>query len=132
MNNKVIQAHRVALRAFGVPLAHVRTTATVIKELDGIRWRLGGRCANDKTGAWFMDPRTPAARTARSACSTCPIRAQCLSAALLYGEEYGIWGGLDTEERSALDDRLQRGETLRAVVRSVLAAPAMGDLDEAV
>jgi hypothetical protein len=55
-----------------------------------------------------------------------------LSAALLYGEEYGIWGGLDAEERNALDGRLQRGEPLRAVVTSTLAAPAMRDLDVAV
>ena len=100
MNDNVTQAHRVAFRAFGIPLAHVRTTAAAIKELDGIRWRLRGRCASDKSGAWFMDPRTPAARTARSVCASCPVRARCLSAALLYGEEYGIWGGLDPEERS--------------------------------
>ena len=79
-----------------------------------------------------MDPRTPAARTARSVCTSCPVRARCLSAALLYGEEYGIWGGLDPEQRAALDGRLQRGETLRAVVTSTLAAQVTGDLDEAV
>ena len=132
MNDSVTHSHRVAFRAFGIPLAHVRTTAAVIKELDGIRWRLRGRCASDKSGAWFMDPRMPAARTARLVCASCPVRARCLSAALLYGEEYGIWGGLDAEERSALDARLQRGETLGAVVTSTLASPAMGVLDEAV
>ena len=132
MNNTAIQAHRVAFRSFGIPLAHVRATAAAVRELDGIRWRLRGRCSNDESGAWFMDPRTPAARTARSVCSSCPVRARCLSAALLYGEEYGIWGGLDPEQRSALDGRLHRGETLRAVVMSALTHPVMRDLDEAV
>ena len=75
MNDSVTHAHRVAFRAFGIPLAHVRTTAAVIKELDGIRWRLRGRCASDKSDAWFMDPRMPAARTARSVCASCPVRA---------------------------------------------------------
>lgn len=132
MNDNVVQSHRVAFRSFGIPLAHVRTTAAAIKELDGIRWRLRGRCSSDESGAWFKDPRTPAARTARSVCASCPVRARCLSAALLYGEEYGIWGGLDPEQRAALDRRLQRGETLRAVVTSALALRVMRDLDEAV
>lgn len=132
MSDNVIHAHRVAFRAFGIPVAHVRTTAAAIKELDGIRWRLRGRCASDKSGAWFMDPRTPAARAARSVCASCPVQARCLSAALLYGEEYGIWGGLDSEQRAVLDGRLQRGETLRVVVTSTLAAQGTRDLDEAV
>ncbi|WP_101395206.1 WhiB family transcriptional regulator [Phycicoccus duodecadis] len=132
MNNVAIQAHRVAFRSFGIPLAHVRATAAAVRELDGLRWRLRGRCSNDESGAWFMDPRTPAARSARSVCASCPVRARCLSAALLYGEEYGIWGGLDTEQRAALDGRLQRGETLRAVVTSAFAQRVDGDLDEAV
>ena len=131
MSDNVIQAHRVAFRAFGVPLAYVRTTAAAIRQLDGIRWRLRGRCATDTSGAWFKDPRTPAAHTARSVCSSCPVRTRCLSAALLYGEEYGIWGGLDSEQRSALDARLKGGETLRVVVMSALAAAGMRDLDEA-
>jgi len=54
-----------------------------------------------------------------------------LSAALLYGEEYGIWGGFDPEQRSALDFRLKSGETLRAVVVSALAAAEMREFDEA-
>lgn len=130
MSNNVIEAHRVAFRAFGVPLPYVRATAAAIRELDGIRWRLRGGCATDTSGAWFMDPRTPAARTARSVCSTCPVRTRCLSASLLHGEEYGIWGGLDSEQRAGLDTRLKRGETLRAVVVTALAAAEMGDLDE--
>lgn len=132
MNDNVVQSHRVAFRSFGIPLAHVRTTAAAIKELDGIRWRLRGRCSSDESGAWFKDPRTPAARTARSVCASCPVQARCLAAALLYGEEYGIWGGLDPEQRAALDRRLQRGETLRGVVTSALALRVMRDLDEAV
>jgi len=131
MTGNVIQAQRVAFRAFGVPLAYVRTTTAAIRQLDGIRWRLRGRCATDTSGAWYMDPRMPAARTARSVCFSCQVRTRCLSAALLYGEEYGIWGGFDSEQRAALDARLKRGETLRAVVVSALVAAEMRDLDEA-
>ena len=34
MKDNVIQAHRVAFRSFGIPLAHVRTSAAAIKELE--------------------------------------------------------------------------------------------------
>ena len=132
MSDNVIEAHRVAYRAFGLPLTYVRTTPSVMKELDGIRWRFRGRCRGDTTDAWFMDLRTPEARAARRTCVSCPVRTRCLSAALLYGEEYGIWGGLDPEQRLVLDARLQRGETLRSVVRSAIEVPVMRDLDEAV
>lgn len=124
--------HRVVFRTFGQPLAHVRTTPSVVKELDGIRWRLRGRCAGDQSGAWFADLRTPAARMARLACASCPVKRRCLAAALLYGEEYGIWGGLAPEERTVLDVRLQRGDSLNAVVTGAEKAMVARDLDEAV
>lgn len=123
--------HRVAFRTFGRPLPHVRTTPSVVKELDGIRWRLAGRCVGDQSGAWFADLRTPASRMARRTCASCPVRRRCLGAALLYGEEFGIWGGLAPEERVLLDARLQRGDSLNAVVQEAMMTVAR-DLDEAV
>jgi WhiB family redox-sensing transcriptional regulator len=127
-----MESRRVAYRSFGIPLGHVRTTTAVIRELDGIRWRLQGTCSGDRSEAWFTDLRTPAARHARRICEDCPVRTRCLAAALLYGEEYGIWGGLDPDERLVLDGRLRGGESLRAVVRSVIARRVVGELDEAV
>jgi WhiB family redox-sensing transcriptional regulator len=32
----------------------------------------------------------------------CPVRPQCLDAALERGELFGIWGGLSREDRAAL------------------------------
>lgn len=124
--------HRVAFRTFGQPLPHVRTAPSVVKELDGIRWRLKGRCAGDHSGAWFADLRTPASRMARRTCASCPVQRRCLAAALLYGEEFGIWGGFAPEERAVLDARLQRGDSLTAVVREAVGMTVARDLDEAV
>jgi WhiB family redox-sensing transcriptional regulator len=47
------------------------------------------------------------ARTARAKawCATCQDREKCLEAALANREEYGVWGGLDTAERSKLAKR---------------------------
>ncbi|HYN29283.1 MAG TPA: WhiB family transcriptional regulator [Dermatophilaceae bacterium] len=85
-------------------------------ELDGTRWREQGSCAGHPRGGWFEDTRTPAAHTARRICARCPVRRRCLAASLLYGEEYGIWGGLDPEQRELLHARLRDGKPLRAVV----------------
>lgn len=132
MTHDLSETHRVAYRSFGTPLRHVRVTPDVVRAIDGIRWRLNGTCAGDKSEMWFADLRAPATRRARTICEACPVRTACLAAALLYGEEYGIWGGVDPDERLVLDRRLRLGESLRSVVRSVIARRTVGELDEAV
>lgn len=42
-------------------------------------------------------------RAARAVCGECPVRTQCLNYALT-GEDEGVWGGLDPDERRALAD----------------------------
>ena len=39
---------------------------------------------------------------AKRLCANCPVRADCLEAALARHETYGIWGGLNELERRAL------------------------------
>jgi len=39
---------------------------------------------------------------------------------LVFGEKYGVWGGLDRHQRHALSQRLRRGATLGAVLGQVL------------
>lgn len=50
------------------------------------------------TGAW----RAKQAAAAKAVCATCPVRHPCLQYALNNGERFGIWGGLDEEERATL------------------------------
>lgn len=38
---------------------------------------------------------------AKALCARCPIKSQCLQAALQNGEEYGVWGGKNPAERLA-------------------------------
>ena len=38
-------------------------------------------------------------------CATCPVRAQCLDAALRDREQYGIWGGTTPEQRRRISRR---------------------------
>jgi WhiB family redox-sensing transcriptional regulator len=37
---------------------------------------------------------------AKAVCALCPVQAQCLDYALGQSIRYGIWGGLDEEERA--------------------------------
>lgn len=39
---------------------------------------------------------------AKAVCNRCDVRAECLNYALEAGERYGIWGGLNAQERRAL------------------------------
>ena len=39
---------------------------------------------------------------AKAVCTRCTVRKDCLSYALDAGERYGIWGGLNPQERRAL------------------------------
>ena len=119
-------------RDYGVPLAHVRVAnPSTAARLAAPDWKLRGRCATDATDGWFDDPRSLGARRARNICRRCPLRAICLGAALLYGEEYGIWGGFDPDQRHELDAELQAGMALESVITSALR-PGREKLDEAV
>jgi WhiB family redox-sensing transcriptional regulator len=52
----------------------------------------------------FFEGRTD--RKAKAICRGCPVRLECLAAALDDRIEYGIWGGLDERQRRSLLRRL--------------------------
>lgn len=43
---------------------------------------------------------------AKRLCAECPVRSACLRAALDNGEAFGVWGGLDADQRAALQQRV--------------------------
>ena len=47
-------------------------------------------------------------KAAKRVCVACPVRPQCLESALKAGEPSGVWGGLDSLERS----KLRRGRAV--------------------
>ncbi|WDZ91167.1 WhiB family transcriptional regulator [Nocardiopsis sp. HUAS JQ3] len=48
---------------------------------------------------WFPEvPHVP--EEVRAACDRCPVRRECLIAAYLGAETYGVWGGLTPDQRS--------------------------------
>ncbi|HEX3779070.1 MAG TPA: WhiB family transcriptional regulator [Pseudonocardiaceae bacterium] len=52
----------------------------------------------------WIDPSPGQADQCRAVCAGCPVRLTCLTFALVHAEPWGIWGGLDPDERAALAD----------------------------
>ncbi|MEV3895393.1 WhiB family transcriptional regulator [Streptomyces anulatus] len=70
-------------------------------------WRDDAKCIGTETELFFpvSSKGTPAkfqAMHMKELCRRCPVREQCLTHALTYREDYGVWGGLDEEERTEL------------------------------
>jgi WhiB family transcriptional regulator, redox-sensing transcriptional regulator len=56
----------------------------------------------------FFDTRARSERRAKSICSKCEVRTECLAFAIQSRSEFGIWGGLNVRERVALAGRSGR------------------------
>jgi transcription factor WhiB len=67
------------------------------------RWRDKAACRAADPDLFYPD--TPAqADQARQICRTCPVRVQCLTAAVRDREDFGIRGGLTPQERRPLSE----------------------------
>jgi WhiB family transcriptional regulator, redox-sensing transcriptional regulator len=89
-------------------------------------WRDLASCSATKDpDAWFPRSRTDLARAgeAKRTCRGCPVRRECLAAALLR-REAGIWGGISEADRDQALSALCRGATVDAVLDITLAAHA--------
>jgi WhiB family redox-sensing transcriptional regulator len=53
----------------------------------------------------FFDTRARSERKAKSICSKCEVRSECLAFAIQSRSEFGVWGGLNVRERVALAGR---------------------------
>lgn len=69
-------------------------------------------------------------RDAKAVCRGCPVRFECLTAALDNGEQFGVWGGLDANERSGVrrvESRRARDNGRDRLTSAELAADAIDD-----
>lgn len=73
---------------------------------EGADWRLYAACKGTDPELFFSVGNTMPARQARreakAICVSCFVRSQCLEWALNEGEEDGVWGGTDENERRAI------------------------------
>jgi len=64
-------------------------------------WHRRAACRGRYDLDW-IEPTPTDDAICRTVCAICPVRIECLGAAILVGEPWGIWGGLDVNERRQL------------------------------
>ena len=88
-----------------------QTGDAVTEAADKTGWRARAACHQFDSALFFPD--RPAYRrsdvaAAKAICCRCPVREECLEAAMDGGEKVGIWGGLTPIERMNLHRRKRR------------------------
>ena len=75
-------------------------------------WRHRAACLEEDPELFFpigtSGPALVQAGEAKAVCAGCEVRERCLAWALATGQDHGVWGGLDEEERRALKRRRAR------------------------
>ena len=88
---------------------------------DADGWRLDAACHDTPAGMFFPVGSTGAAETqieaAKRICAGCPVVEECLIFAVTTNQEYGVWGGLDEDERR--DVRRQWRRASREVAKQL-------------
>jgi hypothetical protein len=67
-------------------------------------WQRDAACRGRMDLDW-IDPTTSQQARCRAVCLSCPVVTTCRTYALVNGEPWGIWGGLDPVERAAIAGR---------------------------
>ena len=83
-------------------------------------WQWRAACRGHDENLFFPPSRFERAeekrsreRAAKDICATCPVQVECLDYALRIREPYGVWGGLNEQERRR--HLRERDEELHAV-----------------
>ncbi len=76
----------------------------VESEADDGNWQERALCAQTDPEAFFPE-KGGSTREAKKVCQSCEVKLDCLEAALMHDERFGIWGGLSERERRKLKKR---------------------------
>lgn len=87
------------------------------------QWQELGACRGIPSELFFP-PVEHEAFEAKTICSGCAVRDQCLESAMVGNERFGIWGGLTTQERRVLAARRRRESAARVSRDQLLAGVA--------
>ena len=93
---------------------------------DDVNWTTRGACLQIAPDDLFV--QGAAQRSARSVCSGCVVKLECLADALDNRVEFGVWGGMTERERRALLRRrpdVQSWRDLRVVAGRSPDSPAV-------
>lgn len=80
------------------------------------QWRDGADCTTTTDPDLWYREDVFSEEAAKQKCRACPIRRACLTDALVNDEEYGVWGGMNREERNAYLPHFKKTVDLPAVV----------------
>ena len=97
-------------------------------ELEPARWHPRAACTGNSTWAWFTEGDGPRLKDRLRTCEECPVRRSCLASALVYAEEYGLWGGLIPPRRRPLLNALAAGARLGDVLDAALHSTQRRDV----
>ncbi|WP_432101224.1 WhiB family transcriptional regulator [Streptomyces sp. WAC 04229] len=75
-------------------------------------WRASSACRTEDPDLFFPVGNTGPAllqiQEAKAVCRRCPVMERCLQWALESGQEHGVWGGTDEDERRWMKRRAAR------------------------
>ena len=94
----------------------VRTTYAPSADLPvNTDWRADSSCRNEDPELFFPIGNTGPAllqiEEAKAICRACPVMERCLQWALESGQEHGVWGGTDEDDRRRMKRRAARQRT---------------------
>jgi WhiB family redox-sensing transcriptional regulator len=84
-------------------------------------WETALPCQVDEPDLWFAEKRADRER-AKALCAQCPIRRECLAAALERREPWGVWGGEIIEQGAVVRNKRPRGRPRKNADESPAAA----------
>ena len=91
---------------------------------DGTHWRDEAACRDVDPQLFFPLGSSPEALEqlyrAKAICGACTVAQECLIFAVTTNQEYGVWGGLDEEERREVRRQWRRAS--RSAARSAAAS----------
>ncbi len=74
-----------------------------------LQWSDAAACRDSESSLFYSadsserkDERIEREKVAKRICAGCAVREECLEAAMVRHESYGIWGGLNEFERRSL------------------------------
>lgn len=73
------------------------------------QWRDEAFCLGKDIHTFFPERSQVEAAKAKAMCYQCQVRMECLDEAISNGERFGIWGGMDQEERRKEARRRRNG-----------------------
>jgi hypothetical protein len=76
------------------------TMSTPMEMLDVLRWMKDAACKGNTEANWFPEHGiTKEVKLARTICSQCAVKEECLNYAVQQPELLGIWGGTSHRQR---------------------------------